>query len=78
MVPSVAYHLNKKLDYLSFFVDDNPNRANKKYPFIKARIKLFDHNILKNKKVLITALDGASSISKKLKLLKIRYYNPVA
>ena len=25
MVPSVAYHLNKKLDYLSFFVDDNPN-----------------------------------------------------
>ena len=78
MVPSVAYHLNKKLDYLSFFVDDNPNRANKKYPFIKARIKLFDHNILKNKKVLITALDGASSISKKLRLLKIRYYNPVA
>ena len=79
MVPSVAYHLNKNLDYIDFFVDDNPNRVNYKYPFIKAKIKLFSKNLInkqKNKNIVITALDGAASISKKLKKLKMEYFNP--
>ena len=44
MVPSVAYHLNKKLSFIDYFVDDNPNRVNKKYPFIKGKIKKFNEN----------------------------------
>ena len=81
MVPSVAYHLDKNLNYVDFFVDDNPNRANQKYPFIKAKIKLFEEKLIEdknNRNVLITALDGAVSIGKKLKKLKVKYYNPSA
>jgi len=80
MVPSVAYHLNKKLSFIKYFVDDNPNRANQKYPFIKGKIKKFNEkNFNKENKpeFLITALDGAKSISKKLKKLKFKFYNPI-
>ena len=62
-------------------MDDNPNRANQKYPFIKAKIKLFEEKLIEdknNRNVLITALDGAVSIGKKLKKLKVKYYNPSA
>ena len=32
MVPSFSYHLNNDLSFLEYIVDDNKNRAHKKYP----------------------------------------------
>ncbi len=76
MVPSFAYHLKSNLSFLKFIIDDNKNRQKQKYPFIEPKIKYFDKNLIDNK-VLITALDGVKSISKKLKNLKIEHFNPL-
>ena len=76
MVPSFAYHLKSDLSFLKYIVDDNKNRANQKYPDLKPHIKFFKKNLVSSK-VLITALDGVNSISKKLKNLKVPYYSPL-
>ena len=78
MVPSFSYHLNNNLSFLEFIIDDNRNRANKKYPNLTPKIKFFNKKLIKNKKVLITALDGINGISKKLRKLNIKYFNPLA
>jgi 2-polyprenyl-3-methyl-5-hydroxy-6-metoxy-1,4-benzoquinol methylase len=77
MVPSFAYHLKSKLNFLDYIVDDNKKRSNKKYPFLYPDIKYFKKPLLNNKKVLITALDGVDTISGKLKNMKIEFYNPL-
>ena len=76
MVPSLAYHLKSDLSFLKYIVDDNKNRENQKYPNLKPKIKFFNKNLLSGG-VLITALDGVNSISKKLKKLKTLYYSPL-
>ena len=78
MVPSFSYHLNNNLSFLEFIIDDNQNRANKKYPNLTPKIKFFNKKLIKDKKVLITALDGINGISKKLRKLNIKYFNPLA
>ena len=78
MVPSFSYHLNNNLSFLEYILDDNKNRANKKYPNLAPKIRYFDKRLIKNKKVLITALDGASGISKKLNKFNVEYYNPLS
>ena len=78
MVPSFSYHLNNDLSFLEFIIDDNKNRANKKYPNLRPKIKFFNKKLIKNKKVLITALDGINGISKKLKKLNVEFYNPLS
>ena len=77
MVPSFAYHLNNDLSFLDYIVDDNKKRNNLKYPYLKPNLKYFDKKLIKNKKFLITALDGVVGISKKLNKMKIKYYNPL-
>ena len=77
MVPSFAYHLNSDLSFLDYIVDDNKKRNNLRYPYLKPNLKYFDKKLIKNKSVLITALDGVGGISKKLKIMKIKYYNPL-
>lgn len=76
MVPSFAYHLKSDLSFLKYIVDDNKKRANQKYPNLKPHIKFFKKNLISSN-VLITALDGVNSISKKLKKLKVRYHSPL-
>ena len=77
MVPSFAYHLDSDLSFLDYILDDNKKRNNFRYPYLKPNLKYFDKKLIKNKTVLITALDGVSGISKKLKQMKIKYYNPL-
>ena len=77
MVPSFAYHLKSDLSFLDYILDDNKKRDNFRYPYLKPHLKYFDKELIKNKKVLITALDGVRGISKKLKKLNIKYYNPL-
>ena len=77
MVPSFAYHLNSDLSFLKVIVDDNKKRNKKKYPFLFPDIKFFDKKLLDNI-ILITALDGVSGITKKLKKLKVEFYNPLS
>ena len=78
MVPSFSYHLNNNLSFLEYIVDDNKNRAYKKYPNLVPEIKYFNRKLIKNKKVLITALDGVNGISKKLKKLNVEFLNPLS
>lgn len=77
MVPSFAYHLNNDLSFLDYILDDNKKRNNLKYPYLKPDLKYFEKKLIKNKRVLITALDGVVGISKKLNKMKIKYYNPL-
>ncbi len=78
MVPSFSYHLNNNLSFLEYIVDDNKNRAYKKYPNLVPKIKYFNKRLIKNKKVLITALDGVNGIGKKLNKLNVEFYNPLS
>ena len=78
MVPSFSYHLNDNLSFLEYIVDDNKNRAHKKYPNLAPKIKYFNKSLIKNKKVLITALDGVNGIGKKLNKLNVEFYNPLS
>tara|TARA_Y100001970_G_C14259331_1_gene878474 strand:- start:5917 stop:7101 length:1185 start_codon:yes stop_codon:yes gene_type:complete len=78
MTPSFAYHLKSDLNFLEYIVDDNKKRNNKKYPFLKTKIKFFNEKLINNKKILITALDGTNPISKKLKKLKTSFVNPLS
>ena len=78
MVPSFSYHLKSNLSFLEYILDDNKNRAYKKYPYLTPKIKYFNKKLIKNKKVLITALDGVNGIGKKLKELNIKFYNPLS
>ena len=77
MVPSFAYHLDSDLSFLNYILDDNKKRNNFRYPYLKPDLKYFDKKLIKNKSVLITALDGVRGISKKLKKMKIKYYSPL-
>ncbi len=78
MVPSFSYHLKSNLSFLEYILDDNKNRAYKKYPHLIPKIKYFNKKLIKNKKVLITALDGVNGISKKLNKLNVEFYNPLS
>ena len=78
MVPSFSYHLHNNLSFLEYIVDDNKNRAYKKYPNLVPKIKYFNKRLIKNKKVLITALDGVNGIGKKLNKLNVEFYNPLS
>lgn len=78
MVPSFSYHLKSNLSFLEYILDDNKNRAYKKYPYLIPKIKYFNKKLINNKKVLITALDGVNGISKKLNKLNVEFYNPLS
>ena len=77
MVPSLSYHLANNFSCLEYIIDDNKKRAGFKYPFIQTHIKYFDKKLIQNKIVLITALDGVSGISRKLKKLNTKFLNPL-
>ena len=77
MLPSFAYHLNSKLDFLEYIVDDNKERKGYKYQDLSPEIKPYLKNLLSKKEVLITALDGIKPISKKLRKNKIKFINPL-
>lgn len=77
MVPSFAYHLKSDFSFLNYIVDDNKNRDKQKYPFLNPNLKFFNKKLLKNKDILITALDGVNGISNKLKKLKLKFINPL-
>ena len=77
MTPSFAYHLKSDLSFLDYIVDDNKQRDNKQYPYIKTKIKFFDKNLFLNKKVVITALDGVSPISRKMDKMGVYCISPL-
>ena len=67
MLPSLAYHLNSDLGFMSTIFDDNQSREDFTYPRLIPQIKHFnDEAFLNNKAVVITALDGIRSILKSL------------
>ena len=68
---------SKQFSCLEYIIDDNKKRAGFKYPFIQTHIKYFDKKLIQNKIVLITALDGVSGISRKLKKLNTKFLNPL-
>ena len=78
MTPSFAYHLKSNLEFLDYIVDDNKKRHKKKYPFIKTTIKHYKQELINNKRIIITALDGVNPISKKLKDKGVFYINPLS
>ncbi len=77
MTPSFAYHLKSDLSFLDYIIDDNKERHNMRYPYLKTHIKFFNKTLVLNKKVLITALDGVSAISKKMKAIKVFCFSPL-
>ena len=77
MVPSLAYHVGSDLSFLEYIVDDNKQRNGFRYPGLYPKIKFYSKKILKDKTILITALDGVKSISKKLIASKIKFINPL-
>ena len=77
MVPSFAYHLDSNLSFLKVIIDDNKQREGFKYKDLNPKIKFYNKDFLRKKTVLITALDGVKSISKKLKKQNISVINPL-
>jgi hypothetical protein len=77
MVPSLAYHIGSDLSFLQYIVDDNKKRSGFRYPGLYPKIKICSKNNLQNKEILITALDGVKSISKKLAASKIKFIDPL-
>lgn len=67
MVPSLAYHMDSDLSFLSGIVDDNPSRNGLFYPHLAPRIVAGpERPDLKEAVVFITAVDGARAIGRKL------------
>ena len=66
MVPSLSYHLANNFSCLEYIIDDNKKEQVLNI-LIQTHIKYFDKKLIQNKIVLITALDGVSGISRKLK-----------
>ena len=48
-----------------------------KYQNLSPRIKFYSKKLLKNKEVLITALDGVKAISRKLNKYNTKFINPL-
>ncbi|MBC7743433.1 MAG: methyltransferase domain-containing protein [Bdellovibrionaceae bacterium] len=67
MLPTLAYYMKSDLGFLKYILDDNPDRSDCYLPEIKPVIKpaqfVFDLN---EATVLITALDSARPITKRL------------
>jgi cyclopropane-fatty-acyl-phospholipid synthase len=67
MVPTLAYHMNSDFGMLTSILDDNPERANLYYPGLSCKTQLLNEQIvLDDAAVLITAIDSARPILKRL------------
>ena len=77
MLPTLAYHLNSNLYFLKYIIDDNEHKKSMKYQNLSPRIKFYSKKLLKNKEVLITALDGVKAISRKLNKYNTKFINPL-
>lgn len=73
MLPVLAYHLGDSFNCLSGIVDDNISRCGKYFPEIDYKIQVLESiTNLKNSSILLTALDSARPILKKLLQLETR------
>ena len=74
MVPSVAYNLGSRLDFLKGIVDDDPSRHGLKYPYLVPSILAGDGlDNIEESAVLVTALDGTRAILRRLEQLGPRF-----
>lgn len=71
MLPILAYHMESDLSFLNCILDDNPSRWGLKYPSLACLISPMKQEMnLENSDVMITALDSARPILKKLSQTK--------
>ena len=74
MLPTLAYHMGTDLSFLECILDDNPDRHGLTYPHLRARIKRPSASLdLSDASVLITALDSARPIMKRIIDLNPKY-----
>jgi SAM-dependent methyltransferase len=73
MLPTLAYHLGSDLSFLKFILDDDPSREGLMYPSLPVRIEQPTNELdLSTHSVVITALDSARPILKRLVDLKAK------
>jgi hypothetical protein len=73
MVPTLAYHMHSDLSFLTSILDDNPDRCGLTYPGLKVTIQpRKDELDLKDASVIVTALDSARPIMRRLLELRPR------
>ncbi|OGN66140.1 MAG: hypothetical protein A2888_02575 [Chlamydiae bacterium RIFCSPLOWO2_01_FULL_28_7] len=71
MIPILAYHLGSDLNFLQCIYDENIEKDNLLYPNLIPKIKyLSDENLLKDKNVILLAIDSSKQILSKLISLK--------
>jgi len=72
MLPVLGYHMKSNLDFLDAILDDNPDRAMTRLPGVSPLIRPVRGNELEDAAVLITALDSARPILRRVLDLKPR------
>lgn len=71
MLPVLAYHMESDLSFLKCILDDNPTRWGCKYPSLACPISSLDkEGDLENCDVIVTALDSARPIFRKVSQMK--------
>ena len=74
MVPTMAYHLGSDLSFLICILDDNPDRADLRYPGLSVWTRQPDRGLdLTKASVLITALDSLRPILQRLISMQARH-----
>ena len=74
MLPTIAYHMDNSLAFLTCVLDDNPDRQNKTYPHPRVWIRKPAHEMnLRESSILITALDSIRPIMKRLLDIRPRH-----
>jgi len=66
MLPTIAYHMESNLDFISKIYDDNDDRVNKYLPYISPKIQKFSSSDISDAIILITALDSSKLLLKKI------------
>jgi hypothetical protein len=66
MLPTIAYHMESNLDFISKIYDDNDDRVNKYLPYISPQIQKFSSDDISDAIILITALDSSRPLLKKI------------
>jgi len=73
MLPTVAYHMNSDFSFMKCVYDDNTDRNGLMYPYMPIVIeKPKENQTLEGVNVLVTALDSARPIVKRISQLKAK------
>jgi len=66
MLPTIAYHMESNLNFISKIYDDNEDRVDKYLPYVSPQIQKFSSDSISDAIILITALDSSRVLLKKI------------